>query len=100
MANETKVSWAAPTKRADGSAYTAADHAGYLLQIGSYRITVTGAVTSYNLASNPEVAKLASGTYPVTVYTIDKHGVQSAPSETKTLTVVASPNAPTQVTLS
>ena len=79
MAYSANVAWTIPTTRADGSALSASDLAGYEVYYTndsgtvSAVVPVAGGTTASTLVSN-----LASGNYYFSVSAIDTGGLKSA----------------------
>lgn len=100
----TKIQWVAPTSRVDGSAYSAAQHAGYELGVSDPANTTEGFApfvsvpAAYNATEWP-LDNLNIGepdTYEVALRTVDTSGLTSAWSSPIVFTAeIASPNAPT-----
>lgn len=84
IANPTgkaKITWAAPTKRANGTTLASSDISGYEVY---YSTSASGAMTKLATATAAEasliVTELASGNHYFAMTTVDKSGVTSAQS--------------------
>ena len=78
----TKLSWVAPTTREDGDTYTATDHAGYEIDVGTnafVSIPADYSITSWNFE---DMGITESGPVDIAIRTVDKQGQASKWSDT------------------
>ena len=80
------VNWTVPSTNADGS--TPIDASGYRVRYGSSAAQLTQSVSVQGAStSNAQISGLASGTYYVSVETLNAAGAASDPSNVATVTL-------------
>lgn len=99
MANPTKISWKGPTQYVDGTAYGAADHGGYDVELnGQVLLSIPFAWNSantYELSLNG--LPVVQGVNAVRVRTVAANGQVSAWAGPVSFPYASVPNAPTSL---
>ncbi len=101
MAAGHTINWVNPVSRADGTAYTQAQNAGYTLAFdGNNTVSVPLAWgTSFDMSTTSAFEALTVGSHTVSIASVDTGGLQSAFSTVVTFSVLpkSPPLAPTGV---
>jgi hypothetical protein len=99
MANAHTLSWVNPTTNTDGSPFAQSDSAGYELAFdGTPAVSIPLTYgTSFDMSTLAAYEALSTGTHTVTLAIVNTGGNASAPSNAASFSIVATPNAPTQL---
>lgn len=97
------LNWTNPTANTDGSAYTQSQNAGYTIQIDGTGAAVSVPLawgTSFDLSTLALWSGLKSGSHTVALAAVSTGGQQSAFSTPASFPVPATPNSPSNLSVS
>lgn len=99
--SNTTLTWSNPTEYVDGTPYTQADNAGYLIKIDNVAdIAIPmGWATTFDIGTLAAYKALKAGSHTVTIAVVSKAGQASAYGPVVTFKIAVAPYHPTTITL-